>query len=957
MNLTVIVVLMQVTGSDWLMNLNGGGEVGALMRSKDWSTSPLGLPDTWPETLRNTISLLLASRFPMFLWWGEDTVMFYNDAYLPIAGKKHPQALGGKGHEVWSEVWAEVKPMVKEVFDKKQATLAEDQLLEINRHGYVEAAYFTYSHSPVFLSSGEVGGVFCVVTETTEKVLATERIKNREQHLRHLFTQAPVAICIVRGPDYIFDFANENMLLFLGRTSAIIGKPILEALPEADSQGLIAILENVRLTGKPYSIAAFPATLLINEVRELRYFDLVFKPYYENASAAEISSIFCVAHNVTEQALTRKKLEQSESTLQQRVEERTADLEQQKLLVDSILNASFNGIYALKAVRNSEEEIVDFRYLFANKNITAPLQLSSEEVIGASMLAIIPENKTNGFFQLFCEVLETGRPVHDVTHFVTTGISNWYDYVIVPTDKETVVVTIRDITEQKLASLQIEEQRNLLDNIMKYSPSGITVTEVIRNDSGDVIDGRTIIANAMSEKYVGMPLDQMLDNKISENDPNILTSPIFKKALETLTTGEPFIMQYYFEPTEKWLELSVAKMNEDSLINVFTDVTTIKKAELEIRQTVKRLAAVFNAAQSGMFTFSPVYNDAREIVDFRFVITNANFAAYVGQTPEVLAGALGSTWFPGYIGNGTFEMYKKTFITGETQRQDIHYNVDGHDLYLDLMSTKVGEEVLVTFTDHTPLKTAQFQLEKHIEELKRSNANLEEFAHAASHDLKEPVRKMQVFYSRLKSSFSSLSNEQQNLFDRVEDATHRMSLLIDDLLDYSQISMGIDLLEKVDLNKKLETVIHDLEIAIEEKGAFVEIGELPIVDGHKRQLQQLFHNLIQNALKYSQNNITPHITVTAEIVTGETSSFDLPLEKKNHRYHLIKVQDNGIGFQQEYAERIFRMFQRLHGKAEYSGSGVGLAIVKRVVENHNGYIAAESNPGEGATFKILLPIV
>jgi signal transduction histidine kinase len=947
---------MEITASTWLASLIDGGEVGALMRSKDWRNSDIGSPDTWPESLRNAISLLLHSRFAMFLWWGEEMIMFYNDAYLPILGKKHPGALGSKGHEIWSEVWPEIKPMAHEVLHQKKATLAEDQMLQINRHGYIEQAYFTYSHSPVLLNTGEVGGVFCVVTETTEKVLSIAKIKNREQQLQHLFTQAPVAICIVRGPEYIIDFANEGMLLFLGRSTAIIGNPLLESLTEADSQGLIAILEKVRLTGKPYSVSAFAANLLIEQEREIRYFDLVFKPYYKDASGSAVSSIFCVAHNVTEQVLTRKKLEESESTLHQRVEARTADLEQQKILVDSILNASFNGIYALRAVRNHDGIIIDFQYLFANRNITEALQVSAEDVIGISMLKLIPENKTNGFFDLFCQVLQTGKPVHDLTHFTSRQINSWYDYVIVPIDQESVVVTTRDITEQKLVSLQIEEQRNFLDNIMKYSPIGITVTEVIRNDAGEVVDGRTVVANAISEKYTGLPLDQMLRNKISENDPNILTSPIFSKALETLRTGEPFITQYYFESQQKWLELSIAKMDDDSLINVFTDVTTIKKAELETVQTVKRLAAVFNAAQSGMFTFSPVYNLAHEIVDFRFVITNENFAAYVGQTPEVLAGALGSTWFPGYISNGVFDMYKKTFITGETQRQDIHYNVDQHDLYLDLMSTRVGKEVLVTFTDHTALKTAQLQLEKHIEELKRSNANLEEFAHAASHDLKEPVRKMQIFYGRLKTSFESLSNDQQNLFGRVEDATLRMSLLIDDLLDYSHISMGIDLLEKVDLNKKLKTVIHDLEIAIEDKGASVEIGELPIVTGHKRQLQQLFHNLIQNALKYSQKHVTPHVTVTAEIVTGESSSFNLPEEKKSDQYHLIKVQDNGIGFEQEYAERIFKMFQRLHGKTEYSGSGVGLAIVKRVVENHKGYIAAESKPGEGATFKILLPM-
>ncbi len=386
---------------------------------------------------------------------------------------------------------------------------------------------------------------------------------------------------------------------------------------------------------------------------------------------------------------------------------------------------------------------------------------------------------------------------------------------------------------------------------------------------------------------------------------------------------------------------------------MFLPISPQRKTQLEILKSVERLAAVFKAAQSGMFTFSRVY-DHGEIIDFRLFITNSNFAGYVGQSPDVLKGELGSAWFPGYLENGVFDMYKETFLTGVAQRKDVHYNVDGHDLYLDLMSTKVSDEVLVTFTDYTQLKTAQFQLEKHIEELKRSNANLEEFAHAASHDLKEPVNKVQVFSDRLKSSLGSLSDEQENLFARVEDATKRMSLLIDDLLDYSQVSMGVDLLEKIDLNKKLQAVVNDLELAIGQTKAIITVGELPTVTGHRRQLQQLFHNLIQNALKYSKKNVAPRITITSELVKGSHSTFELPEENRNHLYHLIQVQDNGIGFHQEHAERIFQMFQRLHGRSEYKGSGVGLAIVRKVIENHNGRIAALGTPGEGAKFKLLL---
>jgi signal transduction histidine kinase len=207
----------------------------------------------------------------------------------------------------------------------------------------------------------------------------------------------------------------------------------------------------------------------------------------------------------------------------------------------------------------------------------------------------------------------------------------------------------------------------------------------------------------------------------------------------------------------------------------------------------------------------------------------------------------------------------------------------------------------------------------------------------------------------LKQSFPSLDGEQQRLFERVEDATKRMGLLIDDLLEYSHVSMGVDGMEEIDLNKKLRVVLSDLEIAIQEKGAHILTSRLPTIKGHRRQLQQLFHNLVQNALKYSKKEVAPQIHITAEAVKGSDTPFNLTEEEKGRTFQLITIKDNGIGFEQQHAEQIFQMFKRLHGKGTYTGSGVGLAIVKKVVENHNGYICAEGKPGEGATFSVLFP--
>lgn len=502
----------------------------------------------------------------------------------------------------------------------------------------------------------------------------------------------------------------------------------------------------------------------------------------------------------------------------------------------------------------------------------------------------------------------------------------------------------------------LEEQRNLMDAILKHSPAGITVYQAIRNKEGQVYDFQCILANDAAEEFTSISNADRYTKTVLQLTPGLKDSPLFQMALDAVEKGTPFRTEYYNNSIKKWLELSVVKLHANYLINVFRDITPIKEVQTEIERSAERLQAVFNAAQMGMFTFEPVYNEQGEISDFRFVITNPTFANYVGQTPAVLNGELGSRWFPGYLTNGVFDMYKQTFLTGEKQRIDIHYNVDQHDIYLDLQSTKVGDEVLVTFHDYTLLKKAQLQLERIVEELKRSNTNLEEFAYAASHDLKEPVRKIQVFTDRLRSSLANqLNKEQKHFFERLDFAAKRMNSLIEDLLLYSYITKGASFEKEVDLNNKIALVLQDLDLEIEQKGATVTVENLPVVKAHRRQMQQLFHNLIGNALKYSKPNIPPHIKISSRLVKGSEVSLRLSPEEANRHYHLIEVQDNGIGFPPEDAERIFHLFTRLHGNAEYSGSGVGLSIVQRIVENHHGYVWAESEPGNGATFNVLLP--
>jgi light-regulated signal transduction histidine kinase (bacteriophytochrome) len=301
-------------------------------------------------------------------------------------------------------------------------------------------------------------------------------------------------------------------------------------------------------------------------------------------------------------------------------------------------------------------------------------------------------------------------------------------------------------------------------------------------------------------------------------------------------------------------------------------------------------------------------------------------------------------------------MCVRTLETGEPSMAQ--YQLESTGRWLELTVSKLDNSHLIhIFSDITPIKEAQLQLEKSVQELKRSNASLEDFAHAASHDMKEPLRKIRTFSERLKMSMGPKMNESEaKLFERIEAAAERMQLLVDDLLEFSHVSEKPLQLEAVDLNEKMKKILTDLELPIEEKSARIVVQPLPTINGHRRHLQQLFHNLIGNALKYSKADVAPVITISSRTVKGnEVASHVLPQEA-DKCFYLVEVRDNGIGFEQQYAEQIFEMFQRLHGKQEYSGTGVGLSIARKVMEHHHGYIWAEGVPNEGASFKLLFPV-
>lgn len=260
----------------------------------------------------------------------------------------------------------------------------------------------------------------------------------------------------------------------------------------------------------------------------------------------------------------------------------------------------------------------------------------------------------------------------------------------------------------------------------------------------------------------------------------------------------------------------------------------------------------------------------------------------------------------------------------------------------------------IQFENIMHLKEHEEILQQKIEELNKSNRELEEFAYVASHDMQEPLRKISTFGHRLKTQFSGDLNEDATMYlSRMLGASENMRNLIDNLLEFSKVSRSKQPYEKVDLNMLLKSSMEDLDMRIDETGTRIHVEDLPVIEAIPSQMRQLLFNLLHNAIKFRKKDTDLEIRIKAKPVTPqEKKTYQLPAQQD---YFMISIADNGIGFEQQYAEKIFQLFQRLEGKSEYPGTGIGLSICRKIVVNHKGQIFAESKPGEGTTFYIILP--
>ena len=374
-----------------------------------------------------------------------------------------------------------------------------------------------------------------------------------------------------------------------------------------------------------------------------------------------------------------------------------------------------------------------------------------------------------------------------------------------------------------------------------------------------------------------------------------------------------------------------------------------KRIELESSKSVLELhvQARTEALHSLQRRYEMILNSAGEgicglDVDGKATFVNPTVAKLTGWPIDELVGKTEQEIF---VSNG-----QKTDDLSPDQR--VLYRKDGTRFPVEFVKTPINENgrvvgSVVVFKDITERKQVQDSLAQKAAELARSNSELEQFAFVASHDLQEPLRKIQAFGDRLKVKCEPIqAPDIQDYLDRMQSAAARMRNLINDLLAFSRVIRSSEPFVPVDLAVVTKEVLGDLEVRIEKSGAKVEIENLPTIDADPMQMRQLMLNLLSNALKFQLPGAKPLIKISS------TTSTPLSREPQCE----IRVEDNGIGFDEKYMDKIFAVFQRLHGRTEFEGTGVGLAVCRRIVDRHHGAITAKSQPGKGATFIVTLPI-
>lgn len=817
-----------------------------------------------------------------------------------------------------------------------------------NNDGTFWEMYWRVVHTPVLDTDGEIEFIIHTAVDVTDNVAANfreEKIKSLEP-ANNLFTQSSLAIHIFKGPEMIISLANNTTLDLWNRDETVIGKPLREVLPELFSQKYPEVIDRVRLTGIPYH--AHEAPVILEKGGDVTYLNFVLQPYYENGSIQPVG-VQAIVNDVTDIVNDRKALAEKEKSLELAVE--IGEL----------------GVFNIDLQSNSFTYSPQIMKWFGVDRLNIPLR--------ELLRKVHPED-----FKLVSDTLtrtvkgETYK--HDIT-FRVNGKSGTQQYLrsigqLQFQDGKGVALSgiIQDISSSIHSRNALEQGAHRLKSLIESAPFpiGVYVGREMRIE----------MANQAILDAWGRP--DVIGKTYSEVLPELEGKGPYEQLDDVFTTGRPFhahnqrvdlmidgVLQTFY------YNYSYTPLFDNSgavygVMNTAADVTDLIVAKQNLEQSEKNFRNIILQAPVAMcLLVGPehvleVANDSMLAIwgkDRADVIYKPIFEGLPDVKEQGLEQLLSDVYYKGV----TVTASEQPFSLLRFGKPDVIYLNFVYEPYLDGDGTILG--VLAIAIDVTEQFMARQKIEDVVKErtkelelananLQKSNAELEQFAYIASHDLQEPLRKISMFTSMLEGAVEEPNQRTRLHMNNISSAVTRMTNLIKDILGYSQLSKN-DVFEETNLEQIFAEAVADLDLVLMEKSGAISHSGLVVIDAIPLQMTQLFHNLISNSLKYTKPGVAPNVTITGfKLADDECLSLGLPLLDRG--YHKLVFKDNGIGFAQEYAEKIFSIFQRLHTKTQYEGTGIGLAMCKKIADNHHGFIYAIGSEGEGAEFIVILPI-
>lgn len=855
---------------------------------------------------------------------------YANEALLNMWGRTWEDSIGksllANGYEPWHAEMHERE--IDQVVATKKPVRGEVSF----PHATLGSRIYDYIFVPVIDQDGKVEAIAGTTRDITHQVNAWKQIEASEIRFRNMVEHAPVAISVLRGEDYIVEVANEKQLQLWGTTKEqVLDIPIFTAIPEGRGQGFEEMLRSVFVTGKAFIATEIPTTLTRNGKKETFYSNFTYEPLFD--SDHTINGIISIVTEVTEQVLARKKIEDSEQRFKLALSGGT------QIIFSQDKNLKHTWIYNSHPGSNGDEIIGKTD----NELHTPP---------SAAILTTIKQNvlDTGTAFNGDVEIEMNGKKANFTMHIEATKD--------VDGNINGIIGTAIDITERIKSQQKIIESEERFRSLAETLPQLVWVTDA---------KGNSEFTSKRWKDYSGI-------EPFGEKEWKAIVHPedyddINNTWIRSLTTGNSYNFDVRLKNKKgeyRWHRVKGEPVldKENNIIKwvgAFTDNHAEKTFSKELEEKVITRTQELKASEEKfhtLFNLSPICKTLSDSKEGKIIMINDAFTNTFGYSREEILHKTSAEI-------GMLDPHaRQTLIDelkayGKIQNKEIEFIKKSGEPFFALTSAEIihiedKQYFLAAYNDISEIKKAEQNIKQKNIELEKMNKELQSFAYISSHDLQEPLRKIQTFASRIvEKEYEVLSENARDNFKRMQEAAKRMQTLIQDLLTYSHTSTSEGQFEHIDLNEVIDEIKSDLNEDLIDKHATIEATDMCDAYIIPFQFRQLMHNLIGNALKFSKPTEPPYIKIKSEIGPGlKFNNTNLSPQKL---YCHISVSDNGIGFEQKYSEKIFDVFQRLHGKLEYSGTGIGLSIVKKIIENHHGIITAKGEPNQGATFDIYIP--